>query len=362
MLPTTVDPNTALYVGVDVHRYTHTAVAANRFEEVTGELTFPNTLEGIGEFVAWTKRIVHCATPRIIGIEGSNGHGKLLRDTLLPLYPEVYEINPVYTKQRRDHGTRGDKSDVIDAKLIIEVLVKKLHELPKITRQDQSEAIRCLEELTIFHDDLTRTQTRLKNQLHQLFHQEDPLYRQKLVSLFSQKALTHWRMRLAKKALIDKEAIRRLILVEKLKEFQRTQKTRKMIDGRIKAYLAETNNQLVTMPGVGITTAAKIMVATKGIGRFNVDQFVSYAGIAPVEKQSRKTRKHKQAKCGNRQLNTAIYMIALTQLRCHPKAKAYFQKKIAEGKTKKHAIRCLMKRIACIVYGVMKSGERYRGA
>lgn len=59
-------------------------------------------------------------------------------------------------------------------------------------------------------------------------------------------------------------------------------------------------------------------------------------------------------------MNTALYTIAVTQLHCQEKAREYFGKKISEGKTKKHALRCLMKRIACIVYGMLRTGEKYR--
>jgi transposase len=62
----------------------------------------------------------------------------------------------------------------------------------------------------------------------------------------------------------------------------------------------------------------------------------------------------------NRQLNTAMYLLAFNQLRWNAKAKAYFEKKIAEGKTKRHALRCLMRINANIVYGMLKSGEPYR--
>jgi transposase len=64
---------------------------------------------------------------------------------------------------------------------------------------------------------------------------------------------------------------------------------------------------------------------------------------------------------GNRQLNSVLYIVALSHLRWDPKGKAYFEKKVQEGKTKKHAIRCLMSRIACIVYAMLKSGDAYRG-
>jgi len=88
---------------------------------------------------------------------------------------------------------------------------------------------------------------------------------------------------------------------------------------------------------------------------------LQYAGIAPKEKSSGREKRHVQNTKGNRSLNTTFYWIALNQVRWHTEAKAYFEKKLKEGKTKKHALRCVMKRVACIVYGMLKSGEEYRG-
>lgn len=358
---TSVDRNSAVYIGIDVHRYQHTAVAANRFEEEMGEFTFPNTPDGVRAFLRWSGTVADHAMPRIIGIEGTNGNGKLLRNAVTPVYSDVYEINPIYTKQRRDHGTRGDKSDPVDAKLMIEVLTRKLDELPKVTRQDTSPVMQALGELVAFHDDLTRSQTRIKNQLHRLFYDMDPISETSRSRTFSRKRLMSWLAKTTQShGSVDRD-IQRMILRSKIHQLLDLEKTRGQTDIHISKLLTQVNGNLVSLPGVGIVTAAKIVSAVKGIGRFtNIRQFVKYAGIAPVERQSGKTRKHKQAKGGNRQLNTAIYTIALTQLRCNPKGKAYFEKKIAEGKTKKHALRCLMKRVACIVYGMMRSGEVYR--
>lgn len=357
-----IDLNNAVYIGIDVHRYTNTAVAANRFEEKMGELTFPNTTEGTGTFLAWAKGIAEMEIPRILGIEGSNGHGRLLRDLSIPVYREIYEVNPLFTKQRRDHGTRGDKSDPFDAGLIVEILTRKLKELPRITKRDYSEDISCLEELIVFHDDLTRSLSRLKNQLHQLFNQENPEYQKLFPSPFSRKAISYWQNIPDRKSRTEADNLKRMVIREKIRQFKRLDITRSKTDRLIKKYLSMRHEFLLTMPGVGLIIATKIVVAARGKECFRtIDHFVKYAGIAPIEKQSGKSRKHKQNKTGNRQLNNAIYTIALTQLRCHPKAKAYFQKKIAEGKTRKHALRCLMKRIACIVYGMLRTKENYRG-
>lgn len=355
-----LDKNGAVYVGIDVHRYQHTAVAANRFEEELGQLTFANTPDGLASFLVWTNDLAPITAARIIGIEGANGNGKLLRETVVPLYSEVYEINPIFTKQRRTSGTRGDKSDPVDAKLIVEVLTRRLDQLPKITLQDSSGELKSLEELVVFHDDLVRQSSRLKNQLHVLFHQVDPSYRTCRSTAFSQKARKTW-MRKVTKNQSSRQAIARTIIKEKLIQFDHIRKVRLRTDSQIEEILSQLYSHILTVPGVGLPTAAKILVAAKGIARFKgVDQWVKYAGIAPVSRSSGQTHRHVQARGGNRQLNNALYTTALTQLRWYPPAKVYFDKKVAEGKTKKHALRCLMKRAACIIYGVLKSDQPYR--
>ena len=357
-----IDRNNALYVGIDVHRYEHTAVCADRFEEEKGCLSFSNTPIGIKRFIDWLALIDEPNLTRIIGVEGGNGNGKLLTASLSGNYSEIYEINPVRTKQRRTFGTSGDKSDAVDARLIIEVLTRKLNELPKITLQDHSMAVTTLEQLVIFHDDCTFQITRLKNQLHLLFHEVDPEYQSQRGSSFGIRVLDEWLKKCGKKVILsDPKNISYFMIVEKIRQLKRLKKTIKRIDSEMKCLVNKIKPNLLTFPGVGFVTAGKIITAVKGIERFRLDTFIKYAGIAPVERQSGKNKKHKQNKSGNRRLNNAIYTVALTQLRCHPKAKEYFQKKIAEGKTKKHAIRCLMKRIACIVYGLLRSSENYRG-
>ena len=119
---------------------------------------------------------------------------------------------------------------------------------------------------------------------------------------------------------------------------------------------------LVTIPGIETILAGKIIAHAGGIERFQtIDKFIKYAGIAPTEKSSGKSRRYIKSTKGNRKLNTTFYLCALGQIRWNPKAKEYYQKKIKEGKSKKQALVCVMKRIACIVYGMLKSGEDYRG-
>jgi len=80
----------------------------------------------------------------------------------------------------------------------------------------------------------------------------------------------------------------------------------------------------------------------------------SYAGIAPVEHSSGKSKKHRNNKAGNRRLNCIFYRISIHQSRFDEKGKAYYEKKLAEGKTKRHARKCLARQLVRLVFNLLK--------
>ncbi|MGD0312034.1 MAG: transposase, partial [Acidimicrobiales bacterium] len=81
------------------------------------------------------------------------------------------------------------------------------------------------------------------------------------------------------------------------------------------------------------------------------DQFASYAGVAPIELSSGGRTVHRLSRRGNRQLNHAIHMVAICQIRqTDSEGRIYFEKKVAEGKTKREAIRSLKRHVANAAY------------
>ena len=78
--------------------------------------------------------------------------------------------------------------------------------------------------------------------------------------------------------------------------------------------------------------------------------FASYAGVAPIEASSGPKKRHRLNPRGNRQLNHALHIIAIAQIRYDTPGRVYYQRKLAEDKTKKEALRALKRRIADAVY------------
>lgn len=330
--------NLATFVGIDAHQEEHTAMAINRFEEEKGRLRFENTQEGISQFLFWLKKVDTDKNNLCIGIEGGGSGRKTLFSVLARQYPNIFEVNPLYTKQRRDYGTKGNKSDPVDAKLIAEVLTKKLAELPKINSKDFSPQKLSLAKTVWFYEEQTVQGARIKNQLRQLL-KERQIVRSR-----------------EEKQTLD------FIIKEKEENLKKIAHLKKRLENNLNFLLSQNQAvNLTSMKGISTILAARVIAHTKGIGRFSrVDKFIKYAGIAPLEKSSGKSVRHIRNKKGNRKLNSVLYLIALNQLRWNLKAKEYFQKKVEEGKTKKQALRCLMKRVTCIIYGMLKSGEDYQ--
>ena len=116
--------------------------------------------------------------------------------------------------------------------------------------------------------------------------------------------------------------------------------------------------------GVGPAVAAAVIGDVRDISRFpSPDRFAAYNGTAPVEVSSGGRVIYRLSLRGNRRLNHAIHMAAVTQIRYrHSKGRAYYDKKIAEGKTPKEALRALKRQVSDAIYQHLKADARRAAA
>ena len=140
---------------------------------------------------------------------------------------------------------------------------------------------------------------------------------------------------------------------------------------RLDTQLAETNKQLAAAVrasgttvtrvfGIGPVNAGTVIGDTGDIFRFaSRDHFAAYNGTAPVEVSSGARKIYRLSLRGNRRMNHAIHMAAITQIRhAHSDGRAYYDRKIAEGKTHKEALRCLKRRISDAIYARLRADAR----
>ena len=111
--------------------------------------------------------------------------------------------------------------------------------------------------------------------------------------------------------------------------------------------VAQLAPQLLTEPGFGPLTAAKLVGEIAGAQRFASDaKLARAAGVAPIPVSSGNTHRHRLDRGGNRQINAALHRVAVTRARCHPETRDYIARKRAEGKSTREAIRCLKRHLA----------------
>jgi transposase len=148
------------------------------------------------------------------------------------------------------------------------------------------------------------------------------------------------------------EAIRHQLALELLEDVRRLDAQLKESHKRIKMAVRTSSTSPTDVYGIGPVLACALIGYTGDISRFkNRDQFAAYNGTAPVEVSSAGRVTHRLSRRGNRQLNHAVHMVAICQIRqTDSDDRIYFEKKVAEGKTKKDAIRSLKRQISNTVY------------
>jgi transposase len=142
-----------------------------------------------------------------------------------------------------------------------------------------------------------------------------------------------------------------VIATELVDDITRLETQMKASKRRIRIAVAASGTSLITIPGIGPIGAAIILGSVGDIARFpTAGHFASYNATAPTGASSGDKKRHRLNPRGNRKLNHALHIAAICQLRYPGEGRDYYQKKIAEGKTSKEAIRALKRRISNLVY------------
>ena len=388
-----------LLVGVDIHKNFHVAVPTDCWHQPLAALTVANNPLHFADF---ENQVIKLASQRdlipIFGLEDSGGNGEILAKYLLTKGYVVKEVNPIKSERQRKRNPHPEKTDPKDALAISKTLISEFTKLHNVVAVD--EAVVATDNLSLHRENLVKDQTRAKNRLHYLLQKEYPDYAKMFKGSFGKAALEFWKtfpvqsklygvppeqlLRFLKKhsnnRLTAKNVSQILENIDPKPETSVLQETRALIIKdlaetllALQAKIKEVNQQLarlveqtakllLTLDGVSTVIAAKMIGEIKDLARFKTpNQLARFAGIAPVEYSSGNKIKHRRDHRGNRRLNNAFYTIALTQLRCNEKAKAYYQRKVSEGKSGTEAMICLMRRLVDIVHNMLKTNTPYKG-
>lgn len=333
-------------VGSDVHKRTHTFVAVDEAGRKLGEVTVKAEAKGHDKAICWARE--RFGEDLLWAIEDCRHLSARLELDLLDAGERVVRVPPkLMAEQRRTARTRG-KSDPIDALAVARAALRE----PDLPAATHDEASRELKLLVDHREDLVRQRTAIINRFRWHLHRIDPTLDPSPRSLDIAKTRRGLQARLAGLDSIDARLAREL-----LEDIDSLTQRANALEQEITALVRDRVPALLELPGCGPLTAAKIAGETAGIHRFpNEAKYAMHAGVAPIPVWSGRTwGRVRMNKSGNRQLNTALHRIAVTQIRLDGLGKAYFDKRLNSGDSKTEAIRALKRRLARVVYQTLKN-------
>jgi len=338
----------AVTIGIDPHKGSHTAVALDEHEAVLGQLRVRSGPDQLARLRQWAK-----AWPaRTWAVENASGLGYLLSQQLVGTGEKVVDVPPKLAARARllDNGDIN-KNDPNDARSVA-VAALRAKRLSEVTKEDHAAVMRLWARR---RKDLTSSRTRVANRLHPVILELVPggytgeIYANKVERLLEAfgpvGAVAGARKELAEELLDD---LRRLdTQLKELKE-------------RLAGVVAASRTTTTKIFGVGPVVAAITVGLTRDVGRFpDKDHFAAYNGSVPIEVSSGPKKIYRLSMRGSRQLNHALHMAAVTQVRHrHSEGRAYYDRKIAEGKTGKEALRALKRRISDVLFAAMVADAR----
>ena len=208
------------------------------------------------------------------------------------------------------------------------------------------EAITALRALVEHRDDVVKIRTQTVNRLHVLLTQLLPAGAPRQLSAEIAAQL----LRTVRPRTPGPRMLRRLA-AELIAEIRHLDRRIAAATSDITAAVAASNTTLTELCGIGDLTAGKILARVGDITRFpSAAAFASYTGTAPIEVSSGDVVRHRLSRAGDRQLNSCLHVMAITQIRRDTPGRAYYQRKRAAGKSHKEALRCLKRRLSDTVY------------
>jgi transposase len=325
-------------IGIDTHKATLAACAVDVLGVATSERTFTNNAAGHAALATWASKAAPGAT---IGVEGSSSFGAPIARLLVARGFAVREVPPQLSRRERSRTRRAGKSDPGDALAIARVTAADSN-LPPVRLTGRTTDIALLVEA---REDLVVEMTRVRNRLHADLCVLAPGYGEtaaNLVAVRHQQIVAH--------------ILRRMRGVHA--ELARVRLARLRQLGHEEHELV-AGHPLLRLPGAGPLTTAKLVAETGDVTRFrSADAFAALAGVAPIPASSGQTSRMRLNRGGNRQLNRALYSIALSQAFHHEPAQKYIARKRAEGKSWREAIRCLKRQLIRTVFSLLLEGAK----
>lgn len=325
-------------LGTDSHKRTHSIVAVNENGQEICSRTFVAVSSGHLEALSWARQWPQ----RRWALEDCRHVSRRLEVDLLTAGEQVLRVTPNLTVDSRRTGRERGKSDPIDALAVARAALRE----PNLPVAQLDGPSRDLKLLLDHREDLVYERTKMQNRLRWHLHELEPGYEIPAGALDRKVVLAKLATLFAKHqgvvAEIGAEQVRLIAeLTVRINQLRQ----------RIAQLVAVLAPNLLELDGCGSLTAAKILGETADVTRFGSrGAYAMNNGTAPIPVSSGNLTRFRLNRGGNRQLNAAMHRIAVTQSRPDGRGRAYLDKRLAAGDSRKESIRALRRRISDEVY------------
>jgi transposase len=338
-------------IGIDPHKASHHAFAVDEREVELAQLSLRATRTQTQRLLTWAEPFEQ----RTWAVEGADGLGYLLSQQLVAAGERVVNVPATLAARTRVLGsTKSNKTDPNDARSVALTALRH-DDLREVRPVGHGEVLRLLAKRNI---DIGDRRTQVVCRMHSLLVELAPGGIAKEINASDVDGFLE---RLSPASPV--EQTRYDLAVELLAEIRSLDAQLKVSHKHIGAAVSASGTTVTDLFGIGPIIAAMLIGFTGDIHRFaNRDHFAAYNGTAPVEFSSGGRTVHRLSQRGNRNLNHALHMAAICQLRQpHSDGRAYFERKLAAGKTKREGIRALKRQISNAAYRQMLIDARRAG-
>jgi transposase len=329
-------------IGMDPHKRSATIEVLDKRERVLETGRYLTDTAGYKQMLAAGRKWAQ----RRWAVEGANGIGKHLAQRLIADGEHVVDVPAKLSARARVFSTgQGRKTDATDAHSIA-VVSLRTPDLRVVGVDGEHVAFRLLADR---RDELGVRRTETVNRIHRLLLELTPGGAKTFLTSAQAKALL---------ATVRPRDVagrtRRALAAEMIDDLARLDKKTKAANKELTALVAASGSQLMTLQGIGPSTAARLIGDVGDIARFPTKgHFASWNGTAPIDASSGENNRHRLSRSGNRRLNRVLHIMAIVQLRNDTEGRRYYDRKKAAGKSSMEALRCLKRRLSDVVYRQM---------
>jgi transposase len=330
-----------IVIGADIHKSSHALAAVDGTTGVlAGEIEIRADEAGHRTGLCWAREL---GQERVWAIEDCRHLSRRLEQALIAAGERVVRVPPKMMGQSRRGEREPGKSDQIDARAVARAVLREgVERFPAAFLDEQAMEIRLLADHRV---DLVAERTRQINRLR--WHLVDLC--PDLEANIPARKLDSGVMldRIARRLRREERTARTRVALELVASIRGISRQANEIERELHSLVMSYRPGLLAEQGLGVLTAATLIGRTAGAERFPTDaHFARQAGVAPIPVSSRRKDRHRLHRGGDRQLNRALHVIAITRARIDPETHAYLERKRSEGKTNREAIRCLKRHLA----------------